>query len=418
MPPFEVFSLIFILVIILLVAEISHRVLAALIGAALVIFFGLRYGLLTGSSYIEFVDMETLLFIVGIMILVEAFSRSGLFQFIGMLAVKLSGGSVLRLYFILMILSVVLSAFLTTIPAMLIMGSLTVAIARHFHFDVREWILDEALMSNIGGLALQISSIPNMIVSSRIEIGFIEFVRVSAPLVVLLTVITVLYLSRGKERGKFDIEVKPWSVIEDKGVLIRIFLIFTVVIFLLGGSEFLGVDPETVALLGAVAVLTLGGMEPDTVLKNIDWGSVFFIASFYIIIGGLESSGVMEMLAMNAGRLLGMGGLVTSALNLWICAGMSAFLDNIPVTLLLTSMVAELSRLTGVAVRTLVWGIIFGANIGGNFLPFASPSLVIAAGILESEGKPVTVSYYLKNYLAPSILMLVVTTAYLLLKVA
>ena len=81
-------------------------------------------------------------------------------------------------------------------------------------------------------------------------------------------------------------------------------------------------------------------------------------------------------------------------------------------------MVAELSRLTGVAVRTLVWGIIFGANIGGNFLPFASPSLVIAAGILESEGKPVTVSYYLKNYLAPSILMLVVTTAYLLLKVA
>ena len=177
----NIFVLIFALVLILLVTERYHRSVAALIGALLTILFGVEYGLFhlpnILDEIIDLIDVNTILLAVGVMILAEAITRTGFFEFIGLWLAKLAGSSFRRVSIILIILTVFITAFVTTITAMVIMGALTISLARRFKADPSRAIIYEAVMTNVGGLMFMISSIPNMIVAAHLNLEFIEIGR-------------------------------------------------------------------------------------------------------------------------------------------------------------------------------------------------------------------------------------------------
>ncbi|MFQ6127101.1 MAG: SLC13 family permease, partial [Candidatus Heimdallarchaeota archaeon] len=407
---------------ILLVTGRYHRSVAALLGAFLTILFGLEYGMfdLQGlwSELVSFVDLNTVLLVIGIMILAKAGARSGFFEFVGLSVAKTVGGDFQRISLSFIFLTILFSALLSNITAMIIMGALTVSLAKKFRVDPTETILYEAIASNIGGLMLMISSIPNLIVASQLKIGFVDFVVISVPLVLILSLVSMLFvLRRIKARSSTEqqIEVDPWSAVENRGLFYRATIVFLFVIMLFIFEDFTKIPLGLIAIGGAIVMLVLGGQEPESIFSEVDWGTVFFLTSFYVVVGGLEKSGVLTAFADVIVQFLSFHPGLASNLNIWVCGLSSSVIDNIPMTLTLIPVMEHMSNVTGFSLKTLGWGIVFGANLGGNLTPIGSPSNIIGLGILTKEGKSVTWGEWFHKCVPLVILQLLLASVYVTL---
>jgi Na+/H+ antiporter NhaD/arsenite permease-like protein len=295
------------------------------------------------------------------------------------------------------------------------MGALTISIAKNYKVDPTEIVLFEAIVTDVGGLVLLISSIPNLIVASHVQIGFIEFIRICLPLAIILTIVSIPIINRKiKTETSIEniVEIEPWSVVENKNLFYRATLVFTSVIVLFIFSDFLNIPIGLIAIGGAVAMLVLGGQEPESIYSDIDWGTIFFLLSFYIIVGGLEKSGVLTNFSQSISSLLSIYPNFASVLNIWICGISSALVDNIPMTLTLIPVMNNISTIINVPLKTLSWGIVFGANLGGNLTPIGSPSNIIALGILKKEGSVCDWNKWFKSCAPLVLLHLVIASVY------
>jgi Na+/H+ antiporter NhaD/arsenite permease-like protein len=406
-----IFSLIFLLILIFLVTERYHRSVAALLGVFLTIVYGVTYDLFPFENLLHelmlLIDPNTILLVVGVMILAEAVARTGLFEFTALSIAKVVGGDFRRISLSFMILTIIFSAFLSNITAMIIIGALTISIAKQYGVDPTDTILSEAILTNVGGLILLISSIPNLIVASHTQIGFMEFFNTSVPLVILLSLVTIPILyRRNSNYGTIErvLDVDPWSVVGNRNLFYRAIFVFVSVILGFIFVDYLNIPIGLISIGGAIAMLVLGGQEPESIYSEVDWGTVFFLMSFYIIIGGLEKSDLLNIFSQEVANLLSFRPNFTSVLNIWICGISSGLVDNIPITMTLMPVMETISEIIIVPVKSLSWGIIFGANLGGNLTPIGSPSNIIALGILKKEGKAIGWNKWFK-FCIPLVLM-------------
>ena len=414
-----VFSLIFVLILIFLVTERYHRSVAALLGVLLTIVYGVIYGLFSSQNLLHelasLIDPNTVLLVVGVMILAEAVARTGLFEFAALSIAKIIGGDFRRISLSFILLTVVFSTFLSNITSMIIIGALTISLAKQFEVDPTDIILSEAVMTNVGGLILLISSIPNLIVSAHTQIGFTEFFKTSFPLAVLISLVTIPIIYRKIFHYctiEHEIDVDPWTVVDDRGLFYRAVFVFMCVILGFIFVDYLKIPIGLISIGGAIAMLVLGGQEPESIYSEVDWGTVFFLISFYIIVGGLEKSEVLNIFSENVAHLLSFRPDLASVLNIWVCGLSSAFVDNIPITMTLIPVMEIISGIIGVSVKSLSWGIIYGANLGGNLTPIGSPSNIIALGILKKEGKNVGWNKWFEYCLPLVLMQLFIATAY------
>ena len=228
--------------------------------------------------------------------------------------------------------------------------------------------------------------------AAHTQIGFLEFFKISFPLAVIISLFTIPILYR----RIFDyctieikLDVDPWSVVGDRKLFYRAIFVFMTVILGFIFVDYLNIPIGIISISGAIAMLVLGGQEPESIYSEVDWGTVFFLISFYIIIGGLEKSGMLSMFSKEVASLLNFRPGLASVLNIWVCGISSGLVDNIPITMTLMPVMEIISEIIGVPVKSLSWGIIFGANLGGNLTPIGSPSNIIALGILKKVGKPI-----------------------------
>ena len=419
-----IFSLLFALIIIILITGRYHRAVAALLGALLTIVFAVEYNLFTQSGILSeivgFIDVNTVLLVIGIMILAEAVSRSGFFEFIGLSIAKTVGGGLRRISLALILLTVLFSTILSNITTMIIIGALTMSLAKKFRFDPTNIIIYEILMSNVGGLALLISSIPNLILAGQLHINFTEFLVVSLPLTIILSAISMLFFSR-KTKKEFGVEhpvevdVTPWSAVENRSLFYRAAIVFIIVIILFVFEANLNVPIGLIAMGGAITVLVVGGQEPESIFAGIDWATVFFLASFYVVVGGLQASGVITSFADSIVNVLSSNQSITPILNVWVSGVPSAVIDNIPMTLTLIPVMQQVAAVTGYPLRILGWAIVFGANLGGNLTPIGSASNIIGLGILRKQGTIIGWSEWLRRVGTFAVLLLAIATLYVLL---
>ena len=384
------------MILIFLVTERYHRSVAALLGVLLTIVYGLRYDLFLFDNLLHelmlLIDPNTILLVVGVMILAEAVARTGLFEFTALSIAKVVGGTFRRISISLILLTIIFSAFLSNITSMIIVGALTVSLAKQYGVDPTDLILSEAIMTNVGGLILLISSIPNLIVAAHTQIGFLEFFKTSFPLAVIISLFTIPIIYRrifDFSTIEHKLDVDPWSVVGDRKLFYRAIFVFMTVILGFIFVDYLNIPIGLISIAGAIAMLVLGGQEPESIYSEVDWGTVFFLISFYIIIGGLEKSGMLSMFSKEVASLLNFRPGLASVLNIWVCGISSGLVDNIPITMTLMPVMEMISEIIGVPVKSLSWGIIFGANLGGNLTPIGSPSNIIALGILKKVGKSI-----------------------------
>jgi Na+/H+ antiporter NhaD/arsenite permease-like protein len=420
----SIFSLLFLLILILLVTGRYHRSVVALLGAFLTILFGLEYNLLSSQNIlgevVGFIDLNTLLLVIGVMILAEAVSRSGFFEFIGLSIAKAVGGGFRRVSIAFMFLTILFSAIISNITAMIIMGALTVSLARKFKANPTRIILYETILTNIGGLMLMISSIPNLIVAAQLEIGFVEFFMISVPLAIILSLVSMLFIiyktrERTRTEEAVQVQLDPWSVVENKNLFYRAAIVFVFVIILFALEGFINIPLGLIAIGGSIVMLVLGGQEPESIFSGVDWGTVFFLASFYIVVGGLEKSGALAAFANYMIDILSFNPSTASMLNIWVSGLSSSVIDNIPMTLTLIPVMEHISAVTGFSLKILGWGIIFGANLGGNLTPIGSASNIIALGILKKEGQSVGWGEWIRRFAPLVILQLLISSGYVAL---
>ena len=395
-----------------------------MLGAFLTILFSVEYGLLSSggiiSELVSLVDVNTVLLVVGVMILAEAVARSGFFEYVGLTVAKVVGGDFRRVSVAFMILTILFSSIISNITAMIIMGALTVSLAKKLSADPTPTILNEAVVTNIGGLALMISSIPNLIVAAQLGIGFAGFLSVSLPLAAILSFVSIPILARRtskdmNEGQHAELDIDPWSAIKDKRLFYRAAMVFVVVVALFVFSGPLGIPLGLIAMGGATAMLILGGQDPESIFSSIDWGTVFFLTAFYIVVGGLELSGVIASIAAGITEMSSFNRALTPIIGVWSSGIPSAVVDNIPMTLTLIPVMQHVSQTTGYPLSVLGWAIVFGANLGGNLTPIGSASNIVALGILKKQGKTIGWGGWFRRFGPIVMLQLIISTAYVIL---
>lgn len=411
--------------------ERIHKTTAALVGAGTAILLGVYLGVFPYSAVYDVLgdDLNIIGVIVGTGILVDVTSRSGLFQFIGIKIVKATGGDKIRLLLYLNLLTFAFVSFLTIVPSMLIIASLTLVACRVLNYDPKPYLISEAIVANSGALTTYASSLPNLIIGTAANIPYVHFLLVSAPFA-LISLVLAHGLLRFHLRSSLGQKLSPqkaqemrerverfdeWSVVRDKTMFRRsgIILLGTIIGFALARQVGIGLD--FIALAGATAALLLSGIDTEEAIRQVNWSIILFFVGLFALIAAVEASGLLELAAM---RLIGLTSgdpVATQSLLLWFSAGASGFVDNIPVSATLVPMVSTMGQ-AGLSTDALWWSVVLGANLGGSLTPIGSISCVIALHALETEADTrVSWPEFIKIGGSIMVVQMLAATGYLLL---
>lgn len=415
--------LVFVIVFLLIAVEAIHRTHAALLGAFIFVFVGA----VSPEELLHFIDIEILAVVLGLFLLVRGAERSGLFQ---VLAVRImrSSSSPTAFAVILLSFTVLLSVLVSNIGAMLIMASITITMARSLKIRPQTLLIFQAIVINVGGMTLWTASIPNIIIGIEGKLSFMDFVVNVLPLGLLLFAATLLVFVKIFEKdftpepeAEFmELEFDEWieraidvsglrgSWMDWNKISAAVILLGTIIGFI--AYERFGLTPAFVALAGGFLMMMVQSNEPSSILREIDWSTILFLGSLFVMINGLGKMGIIEMLSQSLSGFLGKTPLRASVTLMWLSGFVSSIVDNIPLSSSLAPIVRDL--VTDDSWSPLWWGLVIGANLGGCMTPIGSPSSIITIGVSEQEGYPISFNTFLKMGFGLTILYFLISMAY------
>lgn len=423
MSPNEIISIvIFLLVMAAIVSEKVHRAAASLAGAVIL----LATHVLTVDSAIEHVDVNTVGVLVGMMLFVAVVKNSGLFEYIAIKSAKLTHGKPWAIMAVFTIITAVLSAFLDNVTTVLLVGPMTLAITSILNVNPIPFMLTQILASNMGGTATLIGDPPNIMIGSEAGLGFADFILNTAPVVVIIMAASLLcfYLMFGRKLKVSDdamqavMELDENRAIKDKSLLIKSVVMIGLVVIGFMFHSSLGMESCTIALLAAVIMMIVGKQDAEDVIMGVEWSTILFFIGLFVVVGGMEETGVIDQLAT---LLIGMTGgnmVLTMLIILWVSAIVSSFLDNIPFVATLIPMILAIQAESGMDVTPLWWALSLGACLGGNGTLIGASANVVLSGISNKNGYPITFMSYLKVGFPMMILSVAISMVYLLLRFA
>lgn len=389
----------------------------ALLGAAAVV----AGGALNPRQAFEAVDFNTLGLVVGMMLLVHAVQRTGVFDYVAIRAAQLSGGEPFRVTISLAATTALLSAFVPNLSVILLVVPVTFLLADTLDVDPIPLVLIEVVAANVGGTATLIGDPPNILIGGATGLSFAAFALNLAPVVAVAFVATaaLLYL-----RYREELRVEPAArrrvmgldaaaKIADRPALGRAVAVLALTIagFLAAGP--LGLAAATVALAGAAAALAVTGTGVGHALARVEWATVLFFGGLFVMVGALEETGAIHEVAGAVAGLTG-GDRTAELLGiLWLGGAASGVIDNIPFTAAAIPVVAEL-RVPGDDAYW--WALALGASLGGNATLFAGAANIAAAGLAQRAGRPIGYLTFLKVGLPATALTLLISTAYIALR--
>jgi Na+/H+ antiporter NhaD/arsenite permease-like protein len=411
--------LIYVLIILISILELTSLSVAALIGAVLTAWFGIQYGVFDYEGALGFVDFRLLALLIGTMIVVEVAKRGGLFNVLALYAIKISKGHPARLFVSICIVSAVVSMFLSDPTAMLLVAAATVTITKLLNYDPTPYFLSAAIMINLGGTSTLIGSVSNMIIGIEAEITFIEFLSFLGFCEVALWALTILALylvfrSRLGERKVLP-EYNPMEGVKDRRIFSRSAVILVLLVVLFLSVDLLGVGPEAVALGCGILALLVTRVDPAEIFRELDWETVFFIAGFMFIVGGLEQTQFLGDISTQLFQFAGGSSLIATQMMLWVSGIGSVFVSNIAVALTFTPIVS-VQALSGLNLDAVWSGLILGTNLGGATTPFSGAVMMMAIGTLKREKIGISFVDFAKVGIITSLVQLSFSSIYLALR--
>lgn len=418
-----------ILAYIFIALERIPKVTIALLGGALTIVLGLvsqTKALGNGINphyFINFIDFNVIFLLVSMMVIVSITTRSGVFNWIANELLKFTKGHPVKVLCALGLFTAVTSAFLDNVTTVILIMPITFAIAKKLDIDPIPFLLTEIFSSNIGGTATLIGDPPNIIIGSAGGLSFIDFIRELTPviLVIMCVVLTILaFIFRKKlhaSQDKMDevAKIDNSHTITDKALMIRSTLILALVILGFMLHDVTHIETCVVAMLGASILLIFE--KPNEILQDVEWNTIFFFIGLFIIIGGLEASGGIKLMAEWILKVTQGSQAATSMIILWASGVISGIIDNIPYTATMAPMLVEIEKTMGATYAyPLWWALSLGACLGGNMTIIGAAANVIVSENAAKSGHPISFMRFLKYGVGVVAISLLISTAYIYLR--
>lgn len=418
-----------ILAYIFIALERIPKVTIALLGGALTIVLGLvsqTKALGDGINphyFINFIDFNVIFLLVSMMVIVSITTRSGVFNWIANELLKFTKGHPVKVLCALGLFTAVTSAFLDNVTTVILIMPITFAIAKKLDIDPIPFLLTEIFSSNIGGTATLIGDPPNIIIGSAGGLSFIDFIKELTPviLVIMCVVLTVLaFIFRKKlhaSQDKMDevAKIDNSHTITDKALMIRSTLILAFVILGFMLHDVTHIETCVVAMLGASILLIFE--KPNEILQDVEWNTIFFFIGLFIIIGGLEASGGIKLMAEWILKVTQGSQAATSMIILWASGVISGIIDNIPYTATMAPMLVEIEKTMGATYAyPLWWALSLGACLGGNMTIIGAAANVIVSENAAKSGHPISFMRFLKYGVGVVAISLLISSAYIYLR--
>ncbi len=434
--------IIFIAMFLFIVTEIVERHVVSLVCALLTVLFVFGLGMHSMTAVIETLNVksiftpefwylsgetagsstginwETILFIFGMMVMVEGMARVGFFRWLCMRIAKLVNYQIIPLFITFMILSTILAMFIDSITVILFLAAVTIELSQLLKFNPVPMILSEIFCANLGGSATMCGDPPNIIIGTSLGYSFTDFVTNTGVIagVCLIAVLLYFYLIFRRElKGNASETVdhsslpSPESTITDKKGFAVSCVIFAAAVVLLITHAQTGLTVSTIGCLVAAATLITSWKYAAQLLKRVDYKTLLFFIGLFVVIGGLEQTGILEIMAGFIGRISGGNVMVMVAIIIWLSAVVSAFVDNIPFATTMIPIIKSLSAAYGVDLSMLSWTLAMGTDIGGSATPIGASANVVGVATASREGYVIKWGLYCKKMMPATILVVLLS---------
>jgi len=412
---------IFLLAYAMIIWEKINRMVVAMAGGLMMVLVGF---LSQETAIKDDIDFNTIGLLIGMMILVAITRRTGVFEALAIWAAKVTKGQPLGMLGLLGLITAVASAFLDNVTTVLLIVPVTLTLTAQLEVNPMPFLITEILASNIGGTATLIGDPPNIMIGSAVGLDFTAFIVNLAPIAIVIMFVTIALLLfwyrndlniNEQNRNKL-INLNPQEAIKDWALLKKCLAVLslTIIGFMLHGM--LNLESATIALTGAILLMLISRAEPEEVLQDVEWPTIFFFAGLFILVGGLKSTGVIRELAAWSLTITSGNVEQTGYLVLWLSAIASAFIDNIPFVATMIPMLQEMGQISGMNLDAIWWSLALGACLGGNGTLIGASANVIVAGIAEKNGYPISFRHFFKIAFPLMIVSIIISHVYLALR--
>jgi len=416
---------VFLIAYIFIASERFNRVAVALIGAASMIVIGATDADAIFYSHDTGIDWNVIFLLLGMMIIVGVIHKTGFFEYLAVKAIKRAKGEPKRALVSLIILTAVASAILDNVTTILLAIPMTLIVCKQLNVSPVPFILSQVFASNIGGAATLVGDPPNIIIASRANLSFNDFLIHMAPwVIVVMVVITPMLVfmfrkqlvNTAADRAKIS-KLDESSYIKDRVLLKKSLFVLSAVMVAFVLHTALHLEPSIVALLGAGVLVAISRLKPKDYAMDVEWNTLIFFAGLFIMVGALVNTGALGKFAQYLKDQVGDQASLAAMVLLIVSAVLSGIVDNIPYVASMSPVVTELSAgISGQYGDVLWWALAFGADFGGNATIIGASANVVAVGLAHKAGIKISFWQFAKYGIPVTFVSVAMVVPYILIR--
>ena len=384
---------------------------------------GFWYEAGTATESTSGINWATIIFIAGMMVMVEGMAKAGFFRWLCMTIAKLVRFQTIPIFITFMIMSFGLAMFIDSITVILFLAAVTIELAQLLKFNPVPMILAEIFCANLGGSATMCGDPPNIIIGTSLGYSFGDFVANTGVIAGISLVVVVIYfylifrkeLVSGIAAESIDLS-KQGKLIEDKKGFAASCVIFGLAVILLVTHAQTGLTVATIGLFIAVITLIVAGKSAIELMKKVDYETILFFIGLFIVVGGLEQTGILEIIASFIGKISGGNMYLMIAIIIWVSGVASAFVDNIPFAATMIPIIKSLSVTESIGLDILAWALAMGTDIGGSATPIGASANVVGTSVAAKNGYPIGWGKYCKASAPATIIVVAISMLFIFVR--
>jgi Na+/H+ antiporter NhaD/arsenite permease-like protein len=406
-------------------SEKVNRVAVVCAGAAVMVLIGATNADAAFFSHETGIDWNVIFLLLGMMIIVSVVHKTGLFEFLAVKAIQLAKGEPRRAFIYILILTALASALLDNVTTILLVVPMTFLITKYLKVNPIPFILGEVFISNIGGAATLIGDPPNIIIGSKANLSFNDFLIHMTPIVAIVTAVVIpllvlmfrKFLKNQPEYRLEAVKLEAKTFIKDTVLLKKSLAVLAIVLIAFVLHSVVHLEPSMIAMMGAGLLVLISKLKPNEFARDVEWATLVFFAGLFIMVGALVNVGALGLFADAISAWVGDDASLAAGALVVVSAVISGIVDNIPYVTSMIPVVQQLNdSVAGISNDGLWWALALGADFGGNMTIIGASANVVAIGLAYANGIKITFWQFAKYGIPVTVVSTAMALPYVLIR--